>query len=58
MILGIIGSLIGAMVAGAGLYYLLKEKSDPESRRIYTVVTIAGVVIFAGMLAKLLFSLG
>ena len=45
MIVTIIGQLIGLLVLGAGIYYLVKEKEDPESKKIYTVVTIIGLVI-------------
>ena len=27
---------------GAGIYYLSKEKHDPESKKIYTVVSVIG----------------
>ena len=30
MIVTIIGLLIGLLVLGAGIYYLVKEKEDPE----------------------------
>lgn len=45
MIVMIIGLLIGLLVLGAGIYYLVKEKEDPESQKIYTVVTGIGLVI-------------
>ena len=45
MLIKIIGLVIGVLVLGAGIYYLSKEKEDPESRKIYTVVSIAGAVI-------------
>ena len=47
MLIKIIGLLIGILVLGAGLYYLVKEKHDPESRTIYTVVSVIGGVIAA-----------
>ena len=40
MAIKIIGLLIG--ILGAGLYYLVREKHDPESRTIYTVVSVIG----------------
>lgn len=43
----IIGMVIGVILAAAGIFYLIKEGQDPESRKIYTWVTIAGVVIAA-----------
>ena len=38
----IIGLIIGILVLGAGIYYLAKEKHDPESKKIYAVVSIIG----------------
>lgn len=38
--LAIIGTL--NPVVGAGIYYLSKEKHDPESKKIYTVVSVIG----------------
>lgn len=32
MIISIIGMLIGALVTGAGICYLVKEKQDTESK--------------------------
>ena len=34
MTVKIIGLIVGLLVLGAGLYYLVKEKKDPESRKI------------------------
>ena len=33
------------LVLGAGIYYLAKEKHDPESKKIYTVVSVIGGVV-------------
>ncbi len=54
MIVKMIGALIGLLIFGFGLYYLIKEKDDKESRTIYTVVSIVGIVIFAVAIALLL----
>ena len=54
MAIKIIGLLIGVLVLCAGIYYLAKEKHDPESRRIYAVVSAAGGAI-AVVCAVLLF---
>ena len=43
----IIGLIIGILVLCAGLYYLIKEKHDPESKKIYSIVSIIGGVICA-----------
>ena len=50
----IIGLLIGLLIWGFGLYYLMKEKNDKESRTIYTVTTVIGAVIAIGALIFLL----
>lgn len=50
MVVKIIGTVIGALILIAGLYYLKTEKDDAESRKIYTVVSVIGGVIFAVML--------
>ena len=47
MVIKIIATIIGALILGAGLYYLIKEKKDPESKKIYSIVSIIGGVIFA-----------
>ena len=53
MIFNIIGLLIGIMVLGAGIYYLVKEKHDMESKKIYTITAVVGAVIIAAMIAKI-----
>lgn len=57
MVVSIIGAAIGAMVAAFGLYCLIKEWKDPESKRIYGITTAIGAVIFVAMLIKLLVEL-
>ena len=47
MAVKLIGLIIGILVLGAGIYYLAKEKHDPESKKIYTAVSAAGVLITA-----------
>lgn len=54
MTIKLIGMLIGLLVAGASLYYLVREKHDPESRKIYTAASIIGSGITA-VCALLLF---
>lgn len=53
MAITIIGIIIGTMIFGAGIYYLAKEKTDREARKIYTITTVAGVLILAGAILKL-----
>lgn len=50
MAIKIIGTLIGALILGVGLYYLVKERDDKESRKIYGIISGIGGVIFAAML--------
>ncbi len=57
MIISIIGMLIGALVTGFGVYYLIKEKQDKEFVKIYGIISGVGGVIFIGMLVKLILEL-
>lgn len=50
MAVKIIGTVIGALVFGGGLYYFSKEKNDLESRKIYGAVSGIGGLMFAVML--------
>lgn len=52
MIFNIIALLVGLLIFGAGIYYLLKEKEDSESKKIYGVTIAVGVVIVMGILIK------
>ena len=54
MIIKIIGLIIGILILGAGIYYLAKEKHDPESKKIYTVASVIGAIL-AAVCAVLLF---
>ena len=54
MAVKIIGLIVGALVLDAGIYYLAKEKHDPESKKIYAVVSAVGGIITA-VCAVLLF---
>ena len=54
MAVKIIGLIIGILVLCAGIYYLVKEKHDPESKKIYTIVSVFGGVIAAVCAALLL----
>ncbi len=42
MTIKIVGLIVGVLVLGAGLYYLIKEKKDPESRKIYGAISAIG----------------
>lgn len=52
MIFNIIGLIIGILLTIAGIYYLSKEKDDADSRKIYLITTIIGVVIIAFVLIR------
>ena len=54
MAVKIIGLIIGLLVLGAGIYYLAKEKHDPESKKIYSIVSVIGGIV-AAVCAVLLF---
>lgn len=54
MVFNIIGILIGISVLIGGIYYLVKEKDDKESKKIYSVVTAIGALILIGMAVKIL----
>ena len=51
--ISLLALLIGLAVLAGGIYFLIREKGDPESRKIYLITTLAGVVIFAGAAVKM-----
>ncbi len=55
MAVKIIGLIIGVLVLGAGVYYLLKEKDDPDSKKVYTIIGVIGGIV-AAVCAVLLFA--
>ena len=57
MVIKIIGTLIGAFIVGIGIYYLVKERHDKESRKIYSIISGIGLVMFIGMLLLTLLSI-
>lgn len=54
MIFNIIGLIIGAMIFGAGIYYIVTEKEDKESKKIYGITIAAGAVIIIGIILKMI----
>lgn len=56
MIIKIIGLVIGILILGAGIYYLAKEKDEPESKKIYAIVSAVGGVIAVACALLLIFS--
>ena len=45
MVIGIIGIIIGLLVLGAGIYYLIKDKNDAESKKIYSIISGIGALV-------------
>lgn len=45
MAVKIIGLIIGLLVLCAGIYYLIKEKNDSESKKIYSVISAVGAIV-------------
>lgn len=58
MVVKIIGTIIGALIFGTGLYYLVKERNDKESRKIYGIISGIGSVVFVVMLVLTILALG
>lgn len=48
--------IIGVMVLIGGIYFLVKEKDDPESRKIYLITIIGGIIIILGVILKIAFA--
>lgn len=42
--ISILGTIVGILIALAGIYYLFKAK-DAESRKIYGITTAVGVIV-------------
>lgn len=55
MAIKIIGLIIGVLILGMGMYYLIKEKHDPESKKIYSIVSGIGGVIAVACALLLIF---
>lgn len=45
MIITMLALIFGLAILVAGLYYLLKEKQDRESRKIYNITAMIGTII-------------
>ncbi len=52
MIIKILGAVIGLLVLVAGVYYLVKEKNDKDSKKIYSIISLIGatLLIVSGIL--------
>lgn len=53
MVMKWIALIVGALVLGVGLFYLLREWKDRDSRKIYGILSAVGGVVFLGMLLLL-----
>ena len=51
----IVGIIIGILIFLFGISYFVKEKNDPESRKIYAVTAVIGIIISVVMALKFLF---
>ena len=47
MMVSVLLVLVGIMLLGAGLYYRSKNKQDAESRKVYGITALIGVVVLA-----------
>lgn len=45
--------ICGLIVLAGGIYYLLKEKQDKESRKIYAITVLVGALIVIGTIIKI-----
>ncbi len=54
IIITVCGLIVGVGLVGAGTYYLIKEKGDRESVKIYGIFAAIGAVILIGMMIKIL----
>ena len=57
MIFNLIGLIIGLAILIAGVFYLIKEKDDKESAKIYGIISAVGGIIFIVMLMKNIFAI-
>lgn len=54
MIISVLGMAIGVLVAIAGIYYLVKDRHDRNSVKIYGIIGGVGAVVFVISLIILL----
>lgn len=52
MIITIFALVAGLAILGGGLYYLVKDKEDRESRKIYLITALVGAAITIGAVMK------
>ena len=54
MTVKVIGLIIGILISCFGIYYLVKEKNDSESKKIYSIASALGIIIFTRCLVLLI----
>ncbi|HML46679.1 MAG TPA: hypothetical protein PKE04_08015 [Clostridia bacterium] len=52
MVITILLLATGLSIAGAGVYYYMKERKDVDSRKIYTIIGLVGLLITVGTIPK------
>ena len=57
MIINMVGLVIGLLILGAGIYYLVKNKEDKESCKIYGITIGIGAVITIFMIVRMIMKL-
>ncbi|WP_164493554.1 hypothetical protein [Tyzzerella sp. An114] len=45
MIVNILAFIVGIIIFLGGIYYLINEKDDKESKKIYTITSVIGVIV-------------
>ncbi|MCD8216326.1 MAG: hypothetical protein LUC97_11935 [Clostridiales bacterium] len=53
-IINVIFLIIGLAIFAFGAYYFLKEKQDPESRKIYGITVLAGIIVTVFMIIRII----
>ncbi len=48
MIISAVVLLAGLAILAGGAYYMVKEREDRESRKIYLITAVVGVVVAVG----------
>jgi len=54
MVFNVLGLLLGILILAGGIYYLMKEKQDKDSQKIYKGVCLIGGIIALGMAVKIM----
>lgn len=52
MLFNVVGLMIGIMILLGGIYYLVKDGKDEESKKIYGMTVIIGAMITVVMIIK------